>query len=89
MPRFALALLLLAPLSAPAADLSWLKVPADFAVAEFSDAKLANDIYCLHVDATGRVLVAGRGYVRHLIDDDNDGKADRAVDVIPPPKVQR
>ena len=86
MPRFAVSLLLLLPLSAPAADLGWLKVPADFAVAEFADAKLADDIYRLHIDAKGRVLVAGRGYVRHLIDDNGDGKADRAVDVIPPPK---
>ena len=85
MPRFALPLLLLLPAFAPAADLG-LKVPADFAVAEFADAKLANDIYCMTIDAKGRVLVAGKGYVRHLIDDDADGKADRAVDVIPPPK---
>ncbi len=85
MPRFALPLLLLLPAFAPAADLG-LKVPADFAVAEFADAKLANDIYCMTIDAKGRVLVAGKGYVRHLIDDDSDGKADRAVDVIPPPK---
>ena len=85
MPRFALPLLLLLPAFAAAADLG-LKVPADFAVAEFADAKLANDIYCLTIDAQGRVLVAGKGYVRHLIDDDSDGKADKAVDVIPPPK---
>lgn len=86
MPRFALPLFLLLPAFAPAADLSWLKVPTDFAVTEFADAKLANDIYCMTLDAKGRVLVAGTGYVRHLIDTDGDGKADKAVDVIPPPK---
>lgn len=86
MFRSALPLLLLLPAFAPAADLSWLKVPADFAVTEFADAKLANDIYCMTIDAKGRVLVAGKGYVRHLIDTDKDGHADKAVDVIPPPK---
>lgn len=62
-----------------------LKVPDGFAVSRFAGPEWATDIYCLHIDAAGRVLVAGKGYVRHLIDDDADGTADRAVDVIPAP----
>src|SRR5262249_13173758 len=52
-------------------------VPAGFEVKLFADDELAHDIYSLTVDARGRVVVAGRGYVRTLIDDNGDGKADR------------
>jgi putative heme-binding domain-containing protein len=62
-----------------------LKMPDGFVVSLFAGPELANDIFCLHVDSTGRVLVAGRGYVRHLIDTNADGKADQAIDGIPPP----
>ncbi len=62
-----------------------LKVPDGFTVTQFAGPELANDIYCLHVDARGRVVVAGRGYVRHLVDTDGDGKADKAVELIPAP----
>nr|WP_238537747.1 c-type cytochrome [Zavarzinella formosa] len=34
------------------------------------------------IDEAGRVLVAGRGYVRVLVDDNGDGIADRAIDLI-------
>jgi putative heme-binding domain-containing protein len=63
-----------------------LRVPDGFEVTEFADSKLANDIFCLALDPKGRVLVSGRGYVRLLVDDDNDGKADRALDVADGPK---
>lgn len=43
-----------------------LKVPAGFTVKEISGPAQANDIQVLHVDARGRVMVAGRGYVREL-----------------------
>jgi putative membrane-bound dehydrogenase-like protein len=56
-----------------------LKVPAGFEVTEFADAKLANDIHCMTLDPQGRVVVAGRGYIKILVDDDGDGKADRAI----------
>ena len=59
-----------------------LKVPAGFTVSEYADSKLANDIYCMTVDPAGRIVVAGRGYIRVLVDDDGDGKADRAIDLI-------
>lgn len=51
--------------------------PEGFEVNLYADDDLAHDIYSLTVDAKGRVVVAGRGYVRIIIDDNGDGKADR------------
>jgi putative heme-binding domain-containing protein len=62
-----------------------LKVPDGFTVTQFAGPELVNDIYCLHVDSQGRVVVAGRGYVRQLIDTTGDGTADKAVELIPAP----
>lgn len=72
-------------LALPADPAAGLKVPDGFVVTQFAGPELANDIHCLHVDAKGRVVVAGRGYVRHLGDTDGDGKADKAVELIPAP----
>jgi putative heme-binding domain-containing protein len=58
-----------------------LRVPAGFEVTEYADSKLANDIFCLTIDPRGRVVVSGPGYLRLLIDDKNEGKATRAVEV--------
>ena len=63
-----------------------LKVPAGFEVVEFADGKLANDIHVMTVDPKGRVIVAGRGYIRILVDDDGDGKADHAIEFAQTPK---
>src|SRR5262249_26289172 len=57
-----------------------------FEVTEFADNKLANDIFSMTLDARGRVVVSGRGYIRFLIDDDGDGRADRSVDFADGPK---
>jgi putative membrane-bound dehydrogenase-like protein len=57
-----------------------LHVPPGFEVTEFADSRLANNIYHLTLDPKGRVVVAGPGYIRILVDDDNDGRADRALD---------
>ena len=62
------------------------KVADGFAIAQFAGPELANDIYTLHIDADGRIVAAGRGYVRQLIDTDGDGKADRADELISAPK---
>ncbi len=59
-----------------------LKVPPGFVVREYADQSLANDVTHLSIDAAGRVLVGGPGYVRVLADDNGDGRADRAVDLI-------
>src|SRR4051812_26128781 len=58
-----------------------LRVPDGFEVTEFADSRLANDIFCLTIDPKGRVIISGRGYVRLLLDEDGDGKADRAIDL--------
>ncbi len=63
-----------------------LRIPPGFEVVEFADAKLTNDIHCLTIDPKGRIVVAGRGYIRILIDDDGNGKADRALDFASTPK---
>src|SRR5262249_16095888 len=67
-----------AELAAPAS--LGLRVPPGFDVTEYADSKLANDIYCLTIDPRGRVVLSGRGYIRILVDDDGDGRADRAID---------
>src|SRR5688572_5693225 len=63
-----------------------LRVLAGFEVKEFADSGLANDIYTMTLDPKGRVVVAGRGYIRLLIDSDDDGKADKVVQVADAPK---
>src|SRR4051794_21849132 len=63
-----------------------LRVPPGFEVTEFAGDDLAHDIYTLALDPQGRVAVAGRGYVRLLIDDDGDGRADRMIPVADSPK---
>src|SRR5688572_19273891 len=62
------------------------KVPPGFEVVEYADGKLANDIHCMTVDPKGRIVVAGRGYIRILVDDDGDGRTDRAIDFAAEPK---
>jgi putative membrane-bound dehydrogenase-like protein len=80
------ALLALSPYLCAQANVPGLKVPSGFEVKEFADGKLANDIYCLTVDPQGRVVVSGRRYIRILVDDDGDGRADRAIDFAAEPK---
>src|SRR5213595_298202 len=63
-----------------------LRVPAGFEVTEVADSSLANDIYTMTFDPKGRVVVAGRGYIRLLVDRDGDGRADSAVEVADGPK---
>jgi putative heme-binding domain-containing protein len=54
-------------------------VPPGFEVSLYADDSLATDIHCLTIDAEGRVVVAGKGYVKVLHDADGDGKADKAT----------
>lgn len=53
-------------------------LPAGFRVALYSGDDLAHDIFSMTLDAAGRVVVAGPGYIKTLLDDDGDGRADRA-----------
>ncbi len=51
-------------------------VPDGFKVELYADDDLAHDIHSMTIDAQGRVVVSGPGYVRILIDSNNDGRAD-------------
>jgi putative membrane-bound dehydrogenase-like protein len=61
------------------ADESRLLVPEGFRVTLYAPDELAHNIYCMTIDAAGRVVVSGPGYVKLLHDDDGDGRADRAT----------
>jgi putative membrane-bound dehydrogenase-like protein len=63
-----------------------LKVPPGFTITRFADDSLAHDIFSMTTDTAGRVVVSGQGYVRILIDDDGDGKADRAREFVDGPR---
>jgi putative membrane-bound dehydrogenase-like protein len=63
-----------------------LRVPPGFTVDEFADSTLANDIYRMTLDPRGRVVVAGRGYIRILDDENGDGRADRAIEFADGPR---
>lgn len=63
--------------TAPADEASF-TVPAGFRVTQFAGDELAHDIYSLTIDAGGHVVVSGAGYVKRLLDDDGDWRADRA-----------
>lgn len=63
-----------------------IRAPAGFEVSLFAGDELAHDIYSMTVDAQGRIVVAGAGYIKTLYDDDGDGKADRAVQFSDRPK---
>ncbi len=60
------------------ADEMGVQVPDGFEVTEFAGDDLAHNIYSMTIDSKGRVVVAGAGYVKILIDSDGDGKADTA-----------
>ncbi|HVJ82651.1 MAG TPA: c-type cytochrome [Planctomycetia bacterium] len=74
-----LALALMGPVQAkPAA----LKLPAGFTATEFAGNDLAPDIQIITLDPTGRIVVAGRGYVRVLVDENGDGRAEKTHEVL-------
>ncbi|MGD9721189.1 MAG: hypothetical protein AB7O59_03930 [Pirellulales bacterium] len=78
-PRILLAVsCCLVALRADAEDLG-IRVPEGFEVSLYADDALAHDIFSMTVDAQGRVVVAGLGYVKTLHDDNADGRADRAT----------
>jgi putative heme-binding domain-containing protein len=80
------ALVILSPVLARGDTQLGLRVPPGFEVTEYADSRLANDIFCMTLDPQGRVVVSGRGYLRILVDDDNDGRADRAIEITDAPK---
>src|SRR5205807_6288707 len=63
-----------------------LQVPPGFEVVEYADSSLANDIYTMTIDPQGRIVVAGRGYIRVLLDKAGKGRADRFIQLADAPK---
>lgn len=57
-----------------------LRVQRGFRVTQFSDEKLANDIWCMTLSPRGEVTVSGAGYIATLLDENGDGVAERAVE---------
>ena len=63
--------------AAPATGLvDGIQVPAGFHVELYADDDLAHDVHSMTIDSKGRVVVSGPGYIRILVDSDNDGHAD-------------
>ena len=56
-----------------------LQIPDGFEITLYADDDLAHDIYTMTIDPKGRVVVSGRGYVKILMDSDDDGVADEAT----------
>lgn len=59
-------------------EATWLKVPFGFKVTHFASDELATNIYSMTTDRLGRIVVAGPGYIKILLDQDGDGKAESA-----------
>jgi putative heme-binding domain-containing protein len=57
-----------------------LRVQRGFRASVFSDEKLANDIWSMTLSPRGEVVVSGAGYIATLLDEDGDGRAERAVE---------
>ncbi|WP_169977325.1 DUF7133 domain-containing protein [Tautonia rosea] len=88
IPRLitAIMFILAVPIGTNGDEVSGLRIPPGFVVTEFSGSDLANDIQCMTIDPRGRVIVSGRGYTRILVDDNGDGRADRALPFADGPK---
>jgi putative membrane-bound dehydrogenase-like protein len=62
--------------SVASTSIDGIKVPDGFHVELYADDDLAHDIHSMTIDSKGRVVVSGPGYIRILVDSDNDGRAD-------------
>ena len=71
--------ILLIALPCPAAVSHGFRVPEGFEVSLYAGDALAHDIFSMTTDAKGRIVVAGKDYVKILHDTDGDGKADKAT----------
>ncbi len=67
------------PGSSTAAPVPEFRTPDNFEVSLYADDDLAHDIFSMTVDARGRIVVSGQGYIKVLEDTDRDGVADKAV----------
>src|SRR5438552_8131212 len=62
-----------------------LRVAPGFRVTLYADQDLANDIFAMTLDANGRVVVTGPGYIKVLHDTKGAGRADHATRFANPP----
>lgn len=62
------------------------QVPPGFEVSLYAGDDLAHDIFSMTIDSHGRVVVAGKEYVKILHDADGDGLADKVSLFSPVPK---
>lgn len=81
--------LLLTPFSTAAAGETppGLRCLEGFEISQYADETLVPDAVRLAVDPKGRIVVSGPGYIRVLIDDDQDGRAERAVEFSNEPRT--
>ncbi|MBX3438350.1 MAG: hypothetical protein KF861_12725, partial [Planctomycetaceae bacterium] len=86
MMGLAMTAILLGDLPSSKAEVG-LQVPPGFTATLYADDDLAHDIYSLTVDSFGRIVVSGAGYVRILIDADNDGVAEAARQFVDGPRT--
>ena len=54
-----------------------LKIEKGFSVSLYADSILAPDVYSMTLDSEGSVVISSRGYIKKLIDENGDGKAER------------
>lgn len=53
-------------------------VPEGFSVQKVAGDSMVHDCFCMTLDGLGRPVVSGPGYIRTLVDDDQDGTFDRS-----------
>ena len=56
-----------------------LRIVPGFEVSLFADQAIAPDVYSMTIDPSGGVVISSRGYIKRLIDEDGDGRADSDV----------
>lgn len=54
-------------------------VPDGFVVERVADNSLAHDCFCMTLDAEGRPVISGPGYIKTLVDENGDGIYDKSV----------
>jgi putative membrane-bound dehydrogenase-like protein len=64
-----------------------LRCPAGFTVSQYADETLVPDAVRLALDPQGRLVVSGPGYIRVLVDDDQNGQAERASEFSNEPRT--
>ncbi len=56
-----------------------LRIAPGFEITLFADQAIAPDVYSMTIDPSGRVVISSRGYIKWLIDEDGDGRAESDV----------